>query len=75
MTVSMEAPRSGQAGFEISKTFTCFWRILYMLMSRPQNAGRNDDIQIADKYFEKCGNVKIFRYTAVMFQNYVHEVV
>jgi hypothetical protein len=30
VTVSMEAPRSGHAGFQISKTIRCFWRTLYM---------------------------------------------
>jgi len=29
MTVNMEAPRSGQAGFYISKTVRYFWRILH----------------------------------------------
>jgi hypothetical protein len=29
MTVSMEAPHSGQASFKISKTVWRFWRTLY----------------------------------------------
>jgi len=29
MTVSTEAPRSGKAGFYISKIVRYFWRILY----------------------------------------------
>jgi hypothetical protein len=29
MTVSTEAPLSGHAGFQISKTIRCFWRSLY----------------------------------------------
>jgi len=30
MTVSMEAPHSGQAGFQISKTVRCFWCTLHI---------------------------------------------
>jgi hypothetical protein len=29
----------------------------YMLLSRHQNAGQNDDIKIANRYFSKCGNI------------------
>jgi hypothetical protein len=33
VTVSMEAPRSGHAGFQISKTIRCFWRTLYNMLN------------------------------------------
>jgi hypothetical protein len=38
VTVSMEAPRSGHAGFHISKTVRCFWRTLYLELKIDANA-------------------------------------
>jgi len=28
--IGLEAPHNRQAGFQISKTMRCFWRILYL---------------------------------------------